>query len=803
MDLVAVLTVDGQLLVHRTLSWQKLLHVKPTEVAFEITTVEWSPDGLCLALGCDEGEVVVYEIESGEARPELRGLKRLDAFQHHHAIAAMHWVQQQLIDASEADNGAAAQYFNHRAVRCVPTAPSDIQSKKQSSSSPTVLATADANNSIVLWWMGKVYMTKIDVSARVHELGGLTNSTFTIDAVRLAPDLSRLFVMLVVTSTDNAESSQAQTSITDGSHTESSSNNKLHQLVTFNLSSLHRIRDELELVASVADESYAVMNQLWKNAMRIFELKMGLMGSLYEKYGCEDPPQVDMLSVVASGITSPALAQYFAQDIQEMTLSSLVEDKMKAGLVHLLFQLSEFRGRAKWKRNAYSGVLGLSIPQIDELVLLAQDLLISMEVLAQAIHETRQDFVLFFQWILERIRVHTNTSTGRGGSSTVSSNVNGDSGTKSLLNQRRLCSFLRRAAETAQGFRIKQPPSNKHRVEPTFGNLVSKQLSKPKSVEDPNGSVSSTVLLEKLEAKWFELMQRMTESIAKSVVVDTAGCFNIGEQVAEFNFHYRERSPRSGHGSDKGDTDEQSDDDEEEGSEDEGGLEAVDWNSLKHFALAQKSQDADSMMMLGIRRHDNEFLLLQANWNRRLDDLLQSSLTWEAIRMVTSTDDCPSDTQVLLQGFYFYGDKASGKDEQLAFYVRKSHVENGAEQEQDWLYLRPYDHIAPSPLKISPKKSSVNTLEVSGISIWSLFTGKHRARFLATLSSPRAAPPLLPRVIANASRGILCVSTLPNRLIILDAEDNNDDEEDEEEDPESESEHLNGGHESDSNEVEL
>lgn len=59
----------------------------------------------------------------------------------------------------------------------------------------------------------------------------------------------------------------------------------------------------------------------WKNATRIFELKMGLIGSLYEKYACADPPQVDMLAISATGITTPALAQYFAQDIQEIVRS--------------------------------------------------------------------------------------------------------------------------------------------------------------------------------------------------------------------------------------------------------------------------------------------------------------------------------------------------------------------------------------------------------------------------------------------------------------------------------------------------
>ncbi len=44
---------------------------------------------------------------------------------------------------------------------------------------------------------------------------------------------------------------------------------------------------------------------------------MSLIGSLYEKYGRQQTPQVDMVAVVVTGIVPPALAQYFAQDIQE------------------------------------------------------------------------------------------------------------------------------------------------------------------------------------------------------------------------------------------------------------------------------------------------------------------------------------------------------------------------------------------------------------------------------------------------------------------------------------------------------
>ncbi|KAJ0410400.1 hypothetical protein P43SY_002732 [Pythium insidiosum] len=46
MDLIAIVTTDRQLIVHRTVSWQKALHVKAAELAFTIDTLAWSPDGI-------------------------------------------------------------------------------------------------------------------------------------------------------------------------------------------------------------------------------------------------------------------------------------------------------------------------------------------------------------------------------------------------------------------------------------------------------------------------------------------------------------------------------------------------------------------------------------------------------------------------------------------------------------------------------------------------------------------------------------------------------------------------------------
>eukprot|EP00644_Phytophthora_capsici_P013626 jgi/Phyca11/18092/fgenesh1_pg.PHYCAscaffold_33_\ len=152
--------------------------------------------------------------------------------------------------------------------------------------------------------------------------------------------------------------SQPVTATEEQSETETP---KLHRMLTLDVAAIQHIQDDVALVASTVDRVDGILSSIstvgrqmmteWKNATRILELKMGLIGSLYEKYACEDPPQVDMLSVVVTGITAPALAQYFAQDIQELSvhrmqkalfsgcdsLRALADEKMKLHLVEIFY----------------------------------------------------------------------------------------------------------------------------------------------------------------------------------------------------------------------------------------------------------------------------------------------------------------------------------------------------------------------------------------------------------------------------------------------------------------------------------
>ncbi|DAZ99640.1 TPA: hypothetical protein N0F65_001877, partial [Lagenidium giganteum] len=452
MDLIALLTVDGDLIVHRTISWQKLLHMKASEVIATMVAIEWSPDGLELAVGCDDGDVVVYDIETGTHRSELRGLRENQDMRHDSAIVAMHWV--------------------------------------------------DCHGNVVFWWMGRVFMTKTNILDRVqhqivaHDKARLPPAqrrTLLLEKMMLLTDLSRLDVIV------------AQAHLPDGSSDVTDKTmGQPRALVAVNVTRWRECLPEITFIAQVAEQINPLLSEIvlgvrqigteWKMATRIFELKMGLLSSLYEKYGCEDTPQADMLTLVATGIASPALAQYFAQDIQEMsitrmkkdffhgcdTLQKLLVGRIKVGWTQVLLRLSELRGRVKWRHVDYATTLGLTKQALDKLVVIVQRLLVEAERFGCLLQDVKQDFSLLFQWILECIRVHS-SATKKIDSTTRASETG-----HSLLDQRRLCDFLRRAVDcAAHECRVQ---SNKYKVDSSFGNPVSAYLSASKGAGERKSS---------------------------------------------------------------------------------------------------------------------------------------------------------------------------------------------------------------------------------------------------------------------------------------------------------------------------
>jgi len=100
MDVVAIVTRDGTLIVSRTTSWQRLITQSKEALMGAISAMCWSPDGHRLAVGHCYGALSIFDIE-------VRGsvtngdLSRMNGnnfwaknFQHRHRICLMWWAKQ-------------------------------------------------------------------------------------------------------------------------------------------------------------------------------------------------------------------------------------------------------------------------------------------------------------------------------------------------------------------------------------------------------------------------------------------------------------------------------------------------------------------------------------------------------------------------------------------------------------------------------------------------------------------------------------------------------------------------------------
>ena len=64
MDLIALITTDSQILVHRV-TWQRLFTISCVDEQ-PIKCLAWRPDGKQLAAGHADGSVTLYDVEDGE-----------------------------------------------------------------------------------------------------------------------------------------------------------------------------------------------------------------------------------------------------------------------------------------------------------------------------------------------------------------------------------------------------------------------------------------------------------------------------------------------------------------------------------------------------------------------------------------------------------------------------------------------------------------------------------------------------------------------------------------------------------------
>jgi hypothetical protein len=113
MDLLALVTADSQVLIHR-LSWQKLIGMPAAGAeggdSPSITAICWHPDGTALVLGYEDGRVATYNVEDGRETHSQR--------LHDAPITCLHFGMSAQLEATP-----AGQRYADRSKRLFPTPP--------------------------------------------------------------------------------------------------------------------------------------------------------------------------------------------------------------------------------------------------------------------------------------------------------------------------------------------------------------------------------------------------------------------------------------------------------------------------------------------------------------------------------------------------------------------------------------------------------------------------------------------------------------------------------------------------------
>ena len=93
MDIVALVTRDGALVINRTTSWQR--PIAPVEVvaAGAISALCWSPDGRLLAVGHCQGALSMFDVGAEKLAGHSDASWRKEIM-HSHKITLMWWAQQ-------------------------------------------------------------------------------------------------------------------------------------------------------------------------------------------------------------------------------------------------------------------------------------------------------------------------------------------------------------------------------------------------------------------------------------------------------------------------------------------------------------------------------------------------------------------------------------------------------------------------------------------------------------------------------------------------------------------------------------
>ncbi|XP_031391478.1 anaphase-promoting complex subunit 4 isoform X1 [Punica granatum] len=430
-DLLAMVSEDSKVMLHR-FNWQRLWTISPGK---SVTSICWRPDGKALAVGLEEGTVLLHDVENGKL---LRSLKF-----HTAAVVCLNWEEDLQSQKNGCDNNLS---FEDRTPHFLPPAPraprmpglvsgdagftddgqdSFVEFSNSSHRRFNILCSGDRDGTLLfsifgIFPIGKINIHLCKIPYMVEDRQTrckLLNSS--IAKVALSKDLCHLTV------TCYGELVEDETELGD------------EQMVGHNMHGLHCLmldtsifqkrKNELHQVAQQASNieelnevvraSLSVMHKQWSDAMSTFHEKFNSLSNLIVGHGLDSSPQEEFLSLLGGARTSPPVHQFLVNSLGESGTKRLSKVVCGAGkelqlvvLNHLqpaaeiiAFRMGELRGLSRW-RARYRGI-GLDETLIDSAMEKAGMFLVQVDRFMRVLSSVVQLFSNFFSWLLKCIKL--------------------------------------------------------------------------------------------------------------------------------------------------------------------------------------------------------------------------------------------------------------------------------------------------------------------------------------------------------------------------------------------------------------
>ncbi|KAL4428023.1 hypothetical protein ABPG75_002112 [Micractinium tetrahymenae] len=428
MDLLA-LALEGQLAVHR-LNWQRLWWASPDA---PVTALEWRPDGKQLAVGLEDGSVLLLNTEDGEVQQRRQLLPD--------ALVAISWTEA----AAAAGPGETAQQQQQfdgggTASSACGAGPAAVgaaaaahlagdRTRRMFAPPPPPVPAAAAGLAVGYDTCGKrgaggqawpaepPRLAVLACASAVGEVALCTSGLFPLATLHLPALLGCPAVSVLRLAAAPSLQQLAVCWRGGGSPTEGplrlSSLSMRH--VGAHAAQLHRLAlaaAQVEALLEGCRQSFRELCKEWGAGQKELGESRRKLAALMSDYGSSADPAAELQGLVATGAVGGALQQYItatlgepglkklarAVDVAACSCHNLLTDHLQPQLEQLAFRLGELRGLAlclPWRR-----VTGLQPEQVAAAEQAALRLVLRAEAVRQQVVEAGAQYRTFFAWLL-------------------------------------------------------------------------------------------------------------------------------------------------------------------------------------------------------------------------------------------------------------------------------------------------------------------------------------------------------------------------------------------------------------------